>query len=351
MVQGPGRQSPVPGPVPLTPNSPEDTEAICENCIWHHDWEGLLRTAPCNPTSWAGSVQTELLATGISSPLFKPAASYTPFPFCAAIMMVRDEADIIGANLSWLHHIGVRRFMILDNGSRDATRAILATFGAGHSDTELLVVEDSTIEYLQAAKTTALCDLACTTWPGLRWLLPIDADEFLIVEHGLQALAYVPDTIHALTIPKAIHFYPAGTTIPGGPIQLGAMSIRSHIFAVPPKIIFRATPGLGVTPGNHKVAGDSIAYASGLRHGFYYREFQTRSFAQFLTKVRNGGPAILAARAQGHNAGGEHWLGWYDTLQRGGEDALQEAFVEVAFRKNGPGYWHDPFEGRQGLLF
>ena len=299
-------------------------------------------------------MQSELLATGISSDLFPPAEGYGAFPYCAAVMMVRDEADIIGANLAWLHHSGVRRFLILDNGSRDGTRAILDGFQTRHADVRLLVIDDPSVEYLQAEKTNALCELACKIWPDLRWLLPIDADEFLIVQHGLQALAYVPDAIDALTVSKAIHFYPNGATPPDGPLHLEAMSIRSHIFAVPPKVIFRAGAGLTVTPGNHKVAsalGRRVIYANGLRHGLYYREFQTRSFTQFLTKVRNGGPAILAARAKGHDPGGGHWLQWHATLEGGGEAALWEAFRDVAFRGLGPGYVVDGFAGKEGLLF
>jgi hypothetical protein len=49
-----------------------DTGPICEACIWHHDPEGLARTAPCDPQSWAGSVQQELLTHGIGADLAAP---------------------------------------------------------------------------------------------------------------------------------------------------------------------------------------------------------------------------------------------------------------------------------------
>jgi hypothetical protein len=124
------------------------------------------------------------------------------------------------------------------------------------------------------------------------------------------------------------------------------MSVRSHLFAVPPKIVLRASAALNVTAGNHKAShatGQPVIHAGGFQHGFYYREFQTRSFAQFLSKVRHGGAAILAARAQGHDVGGQHWLAWHEVLRRGGEAALQETYRDVAFREAGAGYVVDPF--------
>jgi hypothetical protein len=339
----------------MTENStPLDTEPICENCIWHHDWEGLLRTGPCSPQSWAGSVRAALAEHGIFPDLATPSGAFAAFPYCAAVMMIKDEADIIGTTLIWLYHIGVRRFVVLDNNSDDATPDILEAFRAAHPHAEVALLHDPTVEYLQAEKMNAACRIARDLWPDLRWLLPIDADEFLIVRHGLQALAYVPDTIDALTIPKAVHFYPRGAESPDGtgPADLAPMSIRSHIFAVPPKVLLRASADLLLTQGNHKAAsqsGRSVAYAGGLAHGFYYREFQNRSFPQFLSKVRNGGAAILVARAKGHGIGGDHWIDWYDILQRGGQAALWATYQDVAYRDLGPGYISDPFTGAATL--
>jgi hypothetical protein len=340
----------------MTDRSPPlDTEPICENCIWHHDWEGLLRTGPCSPQSWAGSVRADLVEYGIFPDLAAPAQEFAAFPYCAAVMMIKNEADIIGTNLNWLYRVGVRRFAVLDNNSDDTTPAILEAFRAAHPQAQVLLLHDPTVEYLQADKMNAAFRIVRGVWQDLRWLLPIDADEFLIVRHGLQALAYVPDSVDALTIHKAVHFYPRGTAgqDSAGLANLAMMSIRSHLFAVPPKVLLRASADLLVTAGNHKAAslsGRSVAYAGGLKHGFYYREFQTRGFAQFLSKVRNGGAAALAARAKGHNVGGEHWIAWFEILQNGGEAALWTCYQDVAYRDPGPGYVSDSFGGADGLL-
>jgi hypothetical protein len=261
-------------------------------------------------------------------------------------MMVKDEADIIATNLEWLYHIGIRRFVVSDNNSSDTTSKIIGKFQFSRSDIQFLALHDPTVEHLQADKTNAMSQLARDMWPDLLWLLPVDADEFVIPQHGLKALAYVPDFVDALTIQKVVHFYPPGVIGPRGVAEPALMSTRCHAFAVPPKVIMRASNDLVVTDGNHKAvrsSGHRVVFTNGLQYGLFYREFQTRSFHQFLSKVRNGGAAILAARALGRDVGGEHWMNWYGTLQRGGESALRAAYQEVAYRELGSGYVHDPF--------
>jgi hypothetical protein len=326
----------------------EDTEPICERCIWSLDHEGLIRTGPCDPASWAGSVQKELLDNTTAPDLGGEPGPFAAFPRCAAVSMIKDEADIIGHNLRWLYHIGVRRFVVMDNMSTDGTLAEIARFQADRPDADMLLLEDQTVAHYQAEKVSAMAQLARRRWPDLDWILPVDADEFCIARHGLTALAYVPAGVHALTIPKAIHFLRPGAPAADAPNPMAAMDVRSALFVVPPKIILRASPDLHVTQGNHKAVhmrGSAVVYSGGFQWGFYYREFQTRSFAHFLRKVRNGGRAILAARADHRDVGGEHWMGWYDVLTRAGEAGLRRAYETECLRVPGGGFVTERFAG------
>ena len=117
---------------------------------------------------------------------------------------------------------------------------------------------------------------------------------------------------------------------------------------MPPKVILRARPGLLIEPGNHKAAdttGAKVTYTGGFQWGFFHREFQTRSFAHFLLKVRNGGPAILAAREEGHDVGGNHWVGWYRVLIQFGEIALRQTFEKECVKALGAELAIDRFDG------
>jgi hypothetical protein len=326
-----------------------DTGPICEACIWHHDPEGLANTAPCDPTSWAGSVQQELLKHTIHADLAGDPGPFPAYPPCAAVTMVKDEADIIYANLSWLHHIGARRFMVMDNMSTDATPQELMRFANDRPDAEVLLLRDPVVAHYQSEKVSAMAELAKTRWPDIAWVLPVDADEFCVARHGLAALARVPAHVQALTVPKVIHFLRRGDPeAPEGPIDFTTMPVRSGLFCVPPKVMARADPALRISQGNHKVFAGSdarVTYEGAFQYGFFHREFQTRGFAQFLRKVRNGGAAILAARADGREVGGEHWMAWHKTLTEQGEAGLRAVFEQQCFREAGGGYVMDVFEG------
>ena len=331
----------------MIPAPYDDTEAICERCIWTIDPEGLVRTGPCDPASWAGSIQQELLRHTTMPDIAARPGPHAAYKLCAALMMIKDEADIVFANLAWLYHIGVRRAVVLDNGSTDGTGNELRRFQAARPDAELVVVQDGIVAHFQAEKTTGIAQLAQQIWPDVEWLFPVDADEFCVARNGLHALAYVPERVRALTIPKTIHFLQAGHRSDAAN-PLARMPVRSGLFVVPPKVIIRARSGLGVNQGNHKAEaadGGAVVYAGGFQYGFFHREFQTRSFAQFCSKARNGGAAILAARAAGRQVGGDHWMVMHQVLSEQGEAGLRAKFDAECFRSPGGSYVLDPFFG------
>ena len=326
----------------------EDTEAVCETCIWHLDHHGLVRSGRCDPRSWAGSVQKDLLSHTIMPDLTSDAGPFTAYLRCAAVMLIKDEADIIGHNLCWLYHVGVRRFVVMDNLSTDGTQAEIRLFEAAHAEADIVLLEDPTVAYLQAQKTSAMALLAKARWPDIDWILPVDADEFCIARHGLRALDYVSLEVQAVTVPKAIHFLPPHASSKPAATPMSRMTVRSGLFIVPPKVILRALPGLSIGPGNHKVTqagGGKTVYTGGFQWGFFHREFQTRSFAHFQRKVRNGGAAVLAAREGGHDVGGEHWVAWHRVLMQEGESGLQQIFETECVRSLGAELTHDQFNG------
>ena len=275
----------------------EDHAHPYESFIWGHDPISLKEQPLIDPTTWAGAIQRETVSFGTGATLHTPDQPGPAYAGAAVVMMAKDEADIIGENLVWLYATGARRFIIDDNGSTDATAVIIERFRRARHDVELLVLKDPIVRYMQAEKTTGLFRLALSIWPDLRWVVPVDADEFLIAERGLGVLDAVDGGVDAVAIPKAVHFRPPGAVHAGGSI-MGKMDHRSPMFCVPPKIITRTNILTTITQGNHKVRlldNRPPVYAGGFGLGLYYREFPTRSFEHFLRKIRNGGPAVKAA--------------------------------------------------------
>lgn len=93
-----------------------------------------------------------------------------------AISVVKNEADVVEA---FVRHTGsfADHHLILDNGSTDGTREMLtALIGEG---LPLTVVDDPTPGHWQKERTTRLMHrVASELEPD--WILPIDADEFLV---------------------------------------------------------------------------------------------------------------------------------------------------------------------------
>ncbi len=321
----------------------------CERLIWSLNPRSLSEQPTIDARSWAGSVQAEVRRFGLAPQLGMPSMPAAPYLRAAVVMMVKDEADIITQNLLWLHAIGLRRMIVLDNNSTDGTAMLLTLFAHDHPEVELVTVHDPLVRYMQAEKTTGLYRMALSLWPDLRWVFPIDADEFLIPQMGLTALDSVPSGIDALTIPKVIHFRHSLTAEGAELSVMERMAYRSPLFVVPPKIVAVHDPFIRITQGNHKVSlldNRPPAYQGGFSLGFYYREFPTRSFEQFLRKVRNGGPAIRAAEAYlGRPIGGEHWVQYYDQLRAGGEVQLLETYRREWVRGEAQDFVLDSFAG------
>jgi hypothetical protein len=306
----------------------ESPEAICERLVWSHNPDGLVNAPDASTTSWAGSVQQEVRMFGNRPEAGWPAAKADPYPAMALIMMVKDEGDIISENIRWHYFVGVRKFLILDNSSNDETARNLKSLSKTLTGVEFLILNDPTISYLQAQKTTGLFRLAISIWPEVRWVIPTDADEFLIPQRGFQSLELVPEHVDAVTVPKSIHFQNRIQTYRVDERFFSGMDLCSPIFEVPPKIILRADIKLAITPGNHMISrdGDDPKYDGGFKYGLYYREYPVRSFEHFLKKTRNGGRAVLAAEAQGYSVGGGHWIEAYNILQSDGEVGLWQLY-------------------------
>ncbi len=325
----------------------DEAERAARALIWAGRSDELLGQPALDPASWTGAVRTDMEhSRALHGMLPQQVPEAEGDPSCCVIMMVKDESDIVGLNLRWLRWIGIRRFVILDNLSTDGTHALIERFRAGSPGCETLILSDPIRRYMQSEKMTGLMRLAASIWPDVDWILPIDADELLIPTNGLSVLKNLDRAYDVVVIEKVNHYLQDDR---GSAVDelLVPMRQRSLLGRFPPKIILRANTAMAILQGNHEVRLEGsprrIAHYGGLSLGFYYREFQVRSFEQFLKKVTNGGQAVLLAeRHLGRPIGGDHWKHWYALLQAQGEPALRALFREHCVRSASDTLLNDP---------
>ncbi|MDX2104220.1 MAG: glycosyltransferase family 2 protein [Alphaproteobacteria bacterium] len=114
-------------------------------------------------------------ARGLSSPGEpRPAAPAGPRRQLVLAMTVRDELDLIEANLAWHFAHGIDAAIVTDNGSRDGTRERLAALA---ERLPLVVIDEPVQDMDQSKWSTRMVWLAREAF-GAEWVLLADADEF-----------------------------------------------------------------------------------------------------------------------------------------------------------------------------
>jgi hypothetical protein len=202
-----------------------------------------------------------------------------------AIMMVKDEVDILEATIQHCLTQGVEHFVISDNLSSDGTTGLLATL-AGDMPGMFTVFEDPEVGYYQSRKMTELARRAGNL--GADWIVPVDADEFW----------YTPNP--QLTIREALGLSPNDIECAYSFEQYGPWRATEPKRLA--KVAFRYRPGCMLAQGNHDVLG---AGTSRGWHLLEIREYQYRTVEQTIRKVRNGKVAYDATDL--HPMEGAHW--------------------------------------------
>ena len=222
-------------------------------------------------------------------------------PQLVLTLVVRDEEELLEANLEYHLAQGVDAFMVTDHGSADRTPAILAGYerrGLAH------VVRDDEPGHHQGRRATHMARLAHERF-GACWLIHDDADEFWWPAAGsLQdVFAAIPERYDIVEVPRH-DFRPAPQYDPGAPFhsQLTVRERRSLNPRGEPlegKVAHRAHPQAVVAPGGHGVTIPDGRVAPPLPL-LEVLHFPMRSFEQFERKVvaTGTGYEALAERSQ-----------------------------------------------------
>jgi hypothetical protein len=169
----------------------------------------------------------------------------------AMAFKIRDEGDVLEANLRFHHALGVDHFVVTDNGSTDETVGILRRYAEAGLMT---VIEAPNTDYREqgAQWMTKMARLAATEL-GADWVVHADADEFWWpIEGSLK------ETLDAVRDPYGVLMAPRCEFIgrPDGPGSFAdRLTIRETRARYQPKVAHRADPDVvSIDRGPHDVA-------------------------------------------------------------------------------------------------
>lgn len=239
-------------------------------------------------------------------------------------LLVRDEEDVLAANLDFHLAHGVDFFLAMDNLSVDGTADILRSYEARGLLRYFHQPED---DYSQHRWVTQMARLACTEYAA-DWVINNDADEFWYPEQGdlKQVLAEVPAEQIAVTAERS-NFLPRPMS--NGEFFADIMTVRERVSVnavgkpLPGKACHRALPDITVGQGNHAVYRHEQPLAAepapiSILH------FPMRSYQQFASKIAKGG-AAYRRNTELPKGIGSTWRHLYELWERGELEATYRA--------------------------
>jgi hypothetical protein len=173
-------------------------------------------------------------------------------------LLVRDEADVVDANLRYHLNQGVDFVVATDNGSVDGTVEVLREYERrGHL--HLISEPGEGVWYRQASWVTRMARLAATEF-GAEWVINNDADEFWWPLEGnlKDALGGISSRHDLVVAPR-----PEFVLRPGDGWFADRLIVREAISRTEPKVAHRARPDLIVSNGGHSVVPGGGARPSG----------------------------------------------------------------------------------------
>jgi hypothetical protein len=216
-------------------------------------------------------------------------------------LMVRDEADIVGAMID--HHLaqGVDTIIVTDNGSVDGTTELLEDYASRG----LIVLHHDPEHRKQQSTTVTRMAREAAVEHGADWVLNADADEFWLPVEGGRTLKEtfegIPRDIQAFDVP--VHDMIGPAALAGSGLQrlvyrdlrslesLRRVGLKAHATH---DVAHIGDPEVEVVQGNHFVSLENRGPVPA-GHGIEVLHLPWRSWSQYSRKVRNAGTAYEAS--------------------------------------------------------
>jgi hypothetical protein len=225
-------------------------------------------------------------------------------------LLVRDEADVVDAQIAHHLDVGVDYVIATDNRSTDGTTDVLERWEATG---RLRLIREAGDDLRQSEWVTRMARLAATEYAS-DWVINTDADEFWWPQGDSlkAALEAVPDHFgvvrgawrNFVPRPEAHPFFAERMTV-----RHCAPSFHPHPLSTHSKSAHRGTSDVRVGRGNHEAFGTGLAPLRGW-YPFEILHFPVRSLehcrrkyvTQFVALERNAEKGIPGHMAQAYEA-------------------------------------------------
>ena len=244
-------------------------------------------------------------------------------------ILVKDEADIIEANIRTHASLGVDAFAIMDNNSIDGTREILAKL---QKEFEILII-DEVGDYNQAKWMKSLAKVAKEQLKA-DWVINNDADEFWIPKNELNLKENLAFKGSVLTIQRynmllldkkkffQSQYYVKNPIFYSKENQLNSKKISITLTKIAPKTIINPNGLIYLRGGNHKalhIANIRDYLRSGYDKIKRFKNIEVfhypiRSYAQFEKNIKNR-KRLLESRKK--ISMGPHYRRWVELYNIG----------------------------------
>ena len=225
-------------------------------------------------------------------------------------LLVRDEADIVDAQIAYHLHAGVDFVVATDNRSEDATTEILERYAR---EGVLHLIREPGDDLRQSEWVTRMARLAATDF-GADWVLNADADEFWLARGASlkELLGAVPGRFGAVRgawrnfvpRPDDARFFAERMTA-----RLCTPSFHPHPLSTHFKSAHRARADVRIGRGNHEALADDLVALRGW-YPIEILHFPVRSYehcrrkyvTQFVALERNAEKGIPGHMAEAYEA-------------------------------------------------